>query len=187
MKRAFPNFYILGFILIFLAAATAQASDPLPSWNAEKSKQAIIQFVEDVTKEGGPHYVPPEARIATFDNDGTLRVEYPMYTQVLFAFEQVKELAPQHPEWKTKQPFKTLLEGDMQMVKYTKAGEGRRLGLFVHRTDAEPEFAYDHKTTSASRTRPSTRRLPTVWVIVDMKKDWKVVFPDFEKAKRPRT
>ena len=82
MKRTFPNSYVLGFALVFLAAATAQASDPLPSWNEGKTKQAIIQFVEDVTQEGGPHYVPPEARIATFDNDGTLWVEYPMYTQV---------------------------------------------------------------------------------------------------------
>lgn len=117
MQRICPGLLTLGFALASLVAATAQASDdPLPSWNAGESKQAIIQFVEDVTEQGGPHYVPPEARIATFDNDGTLWVEYPVYTQVLFAFERVKELAPQHPEWKTKQPFNALLEGDMKIA-----------------------------------------------------------------------
>ena len=328
MKRTFPNSYVLGFALVFLAAATAQAADPLPSWNVGKSKQAIIQFVEDVTKEGGPHYVPPESRIATFDNDGTLWVEYPMYTQVLFAFERVKELAPQHPEWKTKQPFKALLEGDMktvgasgmkglmeivlathsgmtatefaqeagdwlrdtqhpkfkrpyveaiyqpqlelldylrangfktfivsgggiafmrpvtqeaygippeqvvgssvvsefkikdgkpvlvrmpkidfindkagkpvgiyehiggrpilafgnsdsdmQMIEYTMGGEGRRLGLFVHHTDAEREFAYDRKSHVGTLDKALDQAAANGWVIVDMKKDWKAVFP----------
>ena len=68
------------------------------------------------TEKGGKDYVEPAERIAVFDNDGTLWVEYPMYTQVLFAFDRVKKLAPQHPEWKTKQPFKALLEGDMKTV-----------------------------------------------------------------------
>ncbi len=107
---------ITGVAIAFLAATSARASDPLPSWNAGKSKQAILRFVEDVTTQGGPDYVAPAERIATFDNDGTLWVEYPMYTQALFAFDRAKELAPKHPEWKTKQPFKALLEGDMKTV-----------------------------------------------------------------------
>jgi hypothetical protein len=75
-----------------------------------------MEFVAAVTDKNGKDYVAPAERIAAFDNDGTLWVEYPMYTQVLFAFERVKELAPQHPEWKTTQPFKALLEGDMKTV-----------------------------------------------------------------------
>ena len=328
MKRAFPASLTLGFVLVFLAAATAQVSDPLPSWNDGKAKQTLMQFVEDVTQEGGPHYVPPAARIATFDNDGTLWVEYPMYTQVLFAFERVKELAPKHPEWKTKQPFKALLEGDMktvgasgmqglmeiilathsgmtatefaeeagrwlrttqhpkfkrpyveavyqpqlelleylranvfktfivsgggiafirpiteeaygippeqvvgssvvsdyqvkdgkaelvrlpkinfvndkagkpvgidqhigrrpilafgnsdsdrQMIEYTTAGEGRRLGLFVHHTDAEREFAYDRQSHLGTLDQVLDQAASRGWIIVDMKNDWKTVFP----------
>jgi phosphoserine phosphatase len=99
---------------------TQQASkDPLPSWNDTAPKKNIIAFVEKVTKEGSPDFVAPADRIATFDNDGTLWVESPMYTQVLFAFDRVKQLAPQHPEWKTKQPFKGILENDMKAVAAT--------------------------------------------------------------------
>jgi phosphoglycolate phosphatase-like HAD superfamily hydrolase len=93
--------------------------DPLPSWNDTAPKKAIIAFVERVTKEGTPDFVPVADRIATFDNDGTLWVEAPMYTQILFSFDRVKQLAPQHPEWKTKQPFKGILEGDMKAVAAT--------------------------------------------------------------------
>ena len=329
-RRTNPILLSLGCALLFLVATTVRATDPdpLPSWNAGKTKQAIIQFVEDVTQQGGPHYIAPEARIATFDNDGTLWVEYPMYTQVLFAFERVKKLAPQHPEWKTKQPFKALLEGDMktvgasgmkglmeivlathsgmtatefaeeagtwlrttehpkfkrpyvkaiyqpqlelliylrangfktfiasgggiafmrpiteeaygippeqvigssvvsefqvkdgkaelmrmpkidfvndkggkpvgiyehigrrpilafgnsdsdmQMIEYTMGGEGRRLALFVHHTDADREFAYDRKSHVGTLDKALDQASANGWVIVDMKKDWKVVFP----------
>ena len=74
---------------------------------------AIVEFVAKVTQEGSPDFVPPAERIATFDNDGTLWAEQPMYFQLLFALDRVKALAPQHPEWKTKEPFASLLKGDM--------------------------------------------------------------------------
>ncbi len=90
--------------------------DPLPSWNDGATKSAIIQFVSEVTTKGGPKYVKPGDRIATFDNDGTLWVEQPIYTQFTFIFDRIKELADKHPEWKTQQPFKALLEGDMKAV-----------------------------------------------------------------------
>jgi len=318
------------FGLVF-SPVHANQSDPLPSWAEGPTKSAIIQFVQDVTKQGGSDYVRPEERIATFDNDGTLWVEYPMYTQVLFAFDRVKKLAPQHPEWKTKQPFKALLAGDMktvgasgmkgvteiimashagmtaaefektvtnwlathkqpkfkrlyteciyqpqlellaylrangfktfivsgggiqfmrpmtlkaygiprsqvigssvvaefqvkdgkpvlvrmpkidfindkagkpvgiyehigvrpilafgnadadmQMIEYTKAGEGRRLGLFVHHTDAKREYAYDRKSHVGTLNKALDQAAANGWIIVDMKKDWKRIFP-FEK------
>ncbi len=92
--------------------AQSEAPDPLPSWNEGPVKKSIIDFVTRVTKKGGPDYVKPELRIATIDNDGTLWVEQPMYTQLAFALDRVKVLAPQHPEWKTIQPFKAVLDGD---------------------------------------------------------------------------
>jgi phosphoglycolate phosphatase-like HAD superfamily hydrolase len=315
-------------LVVFGGWTAANAQDPLPSWNDGAAKTAILDFVAAVTNKHGEHYVEPSERIATFDNDGTLWVEYPMYTQVLFAFDRVKKLAPQHPEWKTKQPFKALLEGDMktvgesgmkglmeiivathsgmtaeefekeaadwlattphpkfkrpyaqciyqpqielleylrangfetficsgggvafmrpiteeaygippqqvvgssvvaefqdkdgkpalvrmpkidfvndkagkpvgiyqhigrrpilafgnsdsdmQMIEYTMAGEGMRLGLFVHHTDADREFAYDRKSHVGTLDKALDQADANGWIIVDMKNDWSQVFP----------
>jgi phosphoserine phosphatase len=328
-----PSSFCL-FILICVtwltlgAGCVSNAADPLPSWNNGPSKTAILNFVAAVTDKSGKDYVKPADRIATFDNDGTLWVEYPMYTQLLFAFDRVKQLAPQHPEWKTKQPFKAILEGDMktvgaagmkglmeivmathsgmpaaefektvsqwlathkqpkfqrlytecayqpqldllaylranqfktficsgggmafmrpmtqkaygippeqvvgssivsefqikngkpvlvrmpkidfvndkagkpvgiyqhigqrpilafgnsdsdtQMIQYTKAGDGLRLGLFLHHTDAEREYAYDRKSHVGTLDKVLDMAVDNDWIIVDMKKDWKEVFP----------
>ena len=322
------RFVLSGFVAIFavfLCAVSYAAQDPLPSWNDGSAKTAILGFVAAVTEKGGKDYVEPAQRIAVFDHDGTLWVEYPMYTQILFAFERVKKLAPQHPEWKTKQPFKALLagdmktvgasgmkgimeilmathsgmtaeefereasnwlatakhpkfkrlyseciyqpqlellaylrangfknfivsgggiqfmrpiteknygippeqvvgssavaefqikdgkpeiirlpkinfvndkagkpvgiyqhigrrpilafgnsDGDMQMIEYTMAGKGRRLGLLVHHTDAEREYAYDRESHVGKLDKALEQ---PAWIIVDMKKDWKKVFP----------
>ena len=98
--------------LLLVVAQTHAQTDPLPSWNDGPAKQAIIQFVKDTTDKSGPKYVAPEDRIATFDNDGTLWVEHPLYTQAIFALDRVKALAPEHPEWKTTEPFKSVLADD---------------------------------------------------------------------------
>jgi len=316
-------------MLAVLVAIPCAAQDLLPSWNDGPAKKAILEFVAAVTDENGKDYVEPADRIATFDNDGTLWVEYPMYTQALFAFDRVKELAPQHPEWKTTQPFKGVLEGDMkavgatgmkglmeiimathsgmtaaefeqevsnwlattkqsrfkrpytelvyqpqlelldylrangfktfivsgggiafmrpisektygippeqvvgssvvaefqvkdgkpalvrmpkidfindkagkpvgiyehigrrpilafgnsdsdmQMIEYTMAGEGRRLGLFVHHTDAEREYAYDRKSHVGTLDKALDQADANGWIIVSMKDDWNTVFPE---------
>jgi phosphoglycolate phosphatase-like HAD superfamily hydrolase len=333
---AFPRLQllvsVLGALLLASICSVANAADPLASWNDGPAKKSILEFVAAVTDEKGKDYVAPDERIATFDNDGTLWVESPMYTQVLFAFDRVKELAPQHPEWKTTQPFKALLEGDMktvgasgmkglmeilmathsgmtaaefeqevsdwlattkqkkfnrlyteliyqpqlelldylrangfktfivsgggmafmrpnserlygippeqvvgssivaefqlkdgkpemvrtpkidfindkagkpvgiyqhigrrpilafgnsdsdmQMIEYTLAGEGRRLGLFVHHTDAEREYAYDRKSHVGTLDKALDQAGAKGWIIVDMKKDWKTVFPGKSK------
>ena len=116
-EQLIVNFARLGItILTALVAVPCAAQDLLPSWNDGPARKAILEFVAAVTDEKGKDYVEPADRIATFDNDGTLWVEYPMYTQALFAFDRVKELAPQHPEWKTQQPFKGVLEDDMKAV-----------------------------------------------------------------------
>jgi phosphoglycolate phosphatase-like HAD superfamily hydrolase len=320
---------VLVATLTVLVALPCAAQDLLPSWNDGAAKKAILEFVAAVTDENGKDYVEPADRIATFDNDGTLWVEYPMYTQALFAFDRVKKLEPQHPEWKTQQPFKGVLEGDMkavgasgmkglmeivmathsgmtaaefdqevsdwlaatkqsrfnrlytelvyqpqiellaylrangfktfivsgggmafmrpvseriygippeqvvgssvvaefqvrdgkpalvrmpkidfindkagkpvgiyqhigrrpilafgnsdsdmQMIEYTTAGEGRRLGLFVHHTDADREYAYDRNSHVGTLDEALDQVDANGWIIVDMKKDWKTVFPN---------
>ncbi len=101
-------------------AADAQSGDPLPSWNAGTSKTAILNFVRAATDSSDPNFVHPEDRIATFDQDGTMWVEHPIYTQVDFALDRVFELAPAHPMWKTTEPFKSVLARDKAaMAKFT--------------------------------------------------------------------
>jgi phosphoserine phosphatase len=331
MTQSRFRFLISGFVAILAVflCSVSYAADPLPSWNDGTAKEAILYFVNAVTDKNSKDYVEPAERIATFDNDGTLWVEYPMYTQVLFAFDRVKKLAPQHPEWKIKQPFKALLEGDMktvgasgmkglmeivmathsgmsaaefekevsdwlattkqakfkrlyteliyqpqlelldylrangfktfivsgggiafmrtfsekaygispeqvvgssvvaefqvkdgkpviirqpkiafindkagkpvgiyqhigrrpilafgnsdsdiQMIEYTMTGVGRRMGLFVHHTDAEREYSYDRKSHVGTLDKALDRAAAEGWIIVDMKKDWKKVFPE---------
>jgi phosphoserine phosphatase len=114
MMRPFQTLALVAG-LVLSGPALAQ-TDPLPSWNDGASKSAILDFVARVTNEGGGDFVPAPDRIATFDNDGTLWVEHPMYTQLVFALDRVKALAPEHPEWKTTQPFQAVLEGDMKAL-----------------------------------------------------------------------
>ncbi|GAF77443.1 unnamed protein product [marine sediment metagenome] len=329
-NRAKSGSLASGFIGIFalFLCSVSYAADPLPSWNDGTAKEAILYFVNAVTDKNSKDFVEPAERIAVFDHDGTLWVEYPMYTQILFAFDRVKKLAPQHPEWKTTQPFKALLEGDMktvgesgmkglmeivvathsgmtaaefeqeasqwlattkhpkfdrlyseciyqpqldllaylrangfktfivsgggiqfmrpiseknygippeqvvgssgvsdfqvkdgkpalirmpkigfvndkagkpvgiyehigrrpilafgnsdsdmQMIEYTMAGEGQRVGLFLHHTDADREYAYDRKSHVGTLDKALDQAGASGWIIVDMKNDWKAVFP----------
>ena len=99
-----------------LGSPAVAQRDPLPSWSDGPARRAIVGFVQTVTDEASPKFVPAAERIATFDNDGTLWVEHPMYTQLAFALDRVKALAPQHPEWKTQQPFQAVLEGDRKTL-----------------------------------------------------------------------
>ncbi|MEQ9380099.1 MAG: HAD family hydrolase [Pirellulales bacterium] len=102
-----------GLLLYVVVSAAPANSDPLPSWNDTAHEKAIISFVEKVTQEGSPDFVPVAERIAVFDNDGTLWVEQPMYTQLAFIIDRVKELAPEHPEWSHKEPYASLLSGNL--------------------------------------------------------------------------
>ncbi|MDZ7624366.1 MAG: HAD family hydrolase [Ignavibacteriaceae bacterium] len=302
--------------------------NPLPSWNEGKTKQSIIDFVNDVTNETSPNFVKPEDRIATFDNDGTLWSEQPFYFQLAFALDRVKAMAPEHPEWKNTQPFKAVLEndmktimesgmkglmeiimtthagmtttefeqivndwintarhpktnklykemvfqpmlelldylrangfktyivsgggiefmrpwseevygvpaeqvigssvkvkfemrdgqpdlfklpelnfiddkegkpvgihqfigkrpiaafgnsdGDLQMLQYTSAGDGKRFMLYIHHTDAEREWAYDRESHIGQLNKGLDEAISKGWTVVDMKKDWKVIYP----------
>jgi len=111
---------LIGFLLFF-NAAVARGAEPvnggaLSSWNEGSSKKAIMDFVARVTREGGPDFVKPAERIATFDHDGTLWAEQPMYFQIMFAMDRVRAMAPKHPDWKTKQPFKAVLDRDIKAL-----------------------------------------------------------------------
>ena len=326
--------FIFTFCLILILAVpvhTRADRDPLASWNDGTAKQAIVDFVAAVTDTGGPDYVPPAERIAVFDNDGTLWSEKPAYFQLLFAIDHIKALAPQHPEWKTQQPFKAVLEnniealaasgekglvqlimashagmttdefeqivtdwqatakhpgfkrpytelvfqpmlellqylrdngfktfivsgggvefmrpftekiygippeqvigssiktkfelrdgkpvlvrlpeiffiddksgkpvgiqkfigrrpiaafgnsdGDLQMLQWTTAGRGKRFGLIVHHTDSKREYAYDRKSHVGRLDKALVEAREKGWTVVDMKKDWKVIYP-FQK------
>ncbi len=98
--------------VVFITPALQAADDPLPSWNDGAAKQGILKFVTQATEEGGPNYVAPAERIATFDQDGTLWVEHPLYSQGIFALDRVKTLATERPEWKNTEPFKSVLADD---------------------------------------------------------------------------
>ena len=155
-------FYIASFSL------PAFAADPLPSWNDTAQKKAIVAFVERVTKESSLDFVPPESRIATFDQDGTLWAEQPMYFQFFFALDRVKALAPQHPEWKDKEPFASLLKGDM---KGALAGGERAMLEIVRATHAgmtTEEFAQTVKDWIATARHPRTKRPYTEMVYQPM-------------------
>lgn len=106
------NLLVVACAVLLTACAGMAPSDPLPSWNAGPAKTAILRIVADTTQEGAPGFVPPEERIATFDNDGTLWTEHPMYVEVLYTLGRIKEMAPQHPEWTTQQPFAAVVNGD---------------------------------------------------------------------------
>ena len=151
-----------------LPVPATQAPDPLPSWNESASKKAITDFVNRVTRQGGPDFVPAAERIATFDNDGTLWSEQPVYFQVAFALDRVKTLAPKHPEWTTTQPFKGVLEGDVKAV--AAAGERGLLEIMAatHVGNTTDEFEKIVKDWIATARHPKTKRLYTEMVFQPM-------------------
>ena len=156
-----------GLRLAVVAAATVLtgcAADPLPSWNTGAAKNSILQFVAKVTKAGSPDLVPAAERIAVFDNDGTLWAEQPMYVQALFMLDRVKAMAPQHPEWKTQEPYASVLRGDMKAVL---AGGERAMGELAMATHAgitSEEFEKIVSDWIATAKHPKTGRLLTEMV-----------------------
>jgi phosphoglycolate phosphatase-like HAD superfamily hydrolase len=121
LSDVFTALLLCALLLPVHARANAQA-DPLPSWNDGPAKLAIVSFVKEATDKSGTKYVEPEDRIATFDQDGTLWVEHPLYAQATFALDRVHELAPQHPEWKQREPFKAVLANDREaMAKFSES------------------------------------------------------------------
>jgi haloacid dehalogenase-like hydrolase len=156
--------FLCGVTLILsFAAAAAQgpAVEPLPSWNDGPAKQSIIDFVEKVTKPGSPDFVPVPERIATFDNDGTLWCEQPMPVQLYFALDRVKALAPQHPEWKTQEPFASVLKGDLATVFAGGDHAIVELMMATHTGMTTAEFEQIVKEWIAAAKHPKTGKLYT--------------------------
>lgn len=145
-----------------------QGADPLASWNDGKAKQSIIEFVTKVTKEGSPDFVPPAERIATFDNDGTLWAEQPMYFQFFFALDRVKALSSQHPEWKEQEPFASLLKGDVKGA--LAGGEHAMLEIVMatHTGMTTEEFEQIVKDWVATAKHPVSKRPYTEMVYQPM-------------------
>jgi len=141
------NRFVIG-IVVALFAASALAADPLPSWNEGATKQSIVKFVEEVTREGSPDFVPVPERIAVFDNDGTLWAEQPVYFQALFIIDRVRTLAPQHPEWTSEEPFASALKGDLRGL--AASGEAGLMKLMA--------------ATHAGMTSEEFRAIVTDWI-----------------------
>lgn len=151
---------MLALLLVcaFRTLAPAAQPDPLPSWKDGSAKTVIIDFVNRVTKQGGMEFVPVAERIATFDNDGTLWSEQPIYFQFAFALDRVKALAPTHPDWKTTQPFKAVLDGDMKTL--AASGEKGMVELLMatHTNMTTDEFAKVVTDWLASARHPRFKR-----------------------------
>jgi hypothetical protein len=166
MKPHIPVAALAGALV--LSATAALAADPLPSWNHGPAKQSIITFVERVTKPGSQDFVPVPERIAVFDNDGTLWCEKPLAVQLYFMLDRVKALAPQHPEWKTQEPFASILRGDL---KAAAAGGERGLVevlLATHAGNTTEEFEQIVKDWIATAKHPKTGKLYTEMVYQPM-------------------
>jgi phosphoglycolate phosphatase-like HAD superfamily hydrolase len=159
---------MLAVLVTGAVALTAHAADPLPSWNDGAAKKSILEFVAKLTQEGSPDFVPPAQRIAVFDNDGTLWAEQPMYFQGFFMLDRVKALAPQHLEWKTQEPFASVLKGD---VPAALAGGERAVGellMATHAGNTTDEFERIVSDWIATAKHPQTGRLLTEMVYQPM-------------------
>jgi phosphoserine phosphatase len=160
----------LGLCIAFALGGSLSCGqvDLLPSWNDGETKQSIIEFVEKVTKEGTSDFVPPGERIATFDNDGTLWAEQPMYFQLFFAIDRVKAMAPQHPEWKDTEPFASLLDGDIEGALAGGMHAILEIGMATHAGMTAEEFEKIAKDWIATAKHPTTKRLYTEMVYQPM-------------------
>lgn len=146
----------------------ALAEDPLPSWNEGKTKQSILDFVAKVTKEGSPEFVPVAERIATFDNDGCLWAEKPMYVQAFFIFDRIKTLAPKNPDWKTKEPFASVLKGDLKTALAGGEHALLEMAMATHSGMTAEEFSQIVKDWLAVARHPETKRPYTEMVYQPM-------------------
>jgi phosphoglycolate phosphatase-like HAD superfamily hydrolase len=167
-RRSFALFAVLTPFLVGLAPVPQGAADPLPSWRDGAAKSAITAFVEKTTQAGSPDFVAPSERIAVFDNDGTLWCEQPLYVQLAFAMDQVKVLAPKHPEWKEQEPFKSLLAGDVKGA--LAGGEKAVAGIMIatHSGMTTEEFERTVTDWLVSARHPKTGRPYTEMVYQPM-------------------
>ena len=155
-QRHFVTTVVAGLLVMLIGRAAV--ADPLPSWNEGKTKQSILNFVREVTTAGGKNFVPVDERIATFDNDGTLWCEHPVYTQMQFAFDRIVELAPKHPEWKTQQPFKAVLEHDVKALAASGEKGISEIIMVTHAGDTTQQFTDTVAKWLATAQHPRFKR-----------------------------
>ena len=173
VEGTFKNGFLVNMRVVFclllvpILVQTVKA-DPLPSWNEGEVKQNIIKFVQTVTDKSSPSYVAPESRIATFDNDGTLWVEKPLYPQIIFAIDRIKALAPQHPEWKTQKPFSLFLSDDKQAYSDISLDDLKKILIATHTNMTIEEFHNHAKTWLATTQNPRYHHLYTETVYQPM-------------------
>lgn len=160
--------YLRTGALALLASLTCLAQDPLPSWNESPAKKAILDFVARTTQMGSLDFVPAAERIATFDNDGTLWVEQPVYTQFAFALDRVKALAPKHPEWRNQEPFQSILAGDMKAFEATGEKGPTEVMMATHAGMTTAEFEKIVRDWLATARHPRFHRLYTECVYQPM-------------------
>jgi phosphoglycolate phosphatase-like HAD superfamily hydrolase len=139
-------------------SAGAQTTDPLPSWNDGPSKQAIVQFVQQTTTQGSPQFVPPEARVATFDQDGTLWVEHPIYSQVLYCLDRVPALVKAKPELANVEPFKTVLSGNREAIAKLPMKELEKILVATLTGMSTEQFTSEVKAWLAKATDPRWKK-----------------------------
>jgi hypothetical protein len=163
---AFASLWVLPSL--FNAAAGQQQTTPLASWNDGPTRQSILDFVRTVTDPANAKFVPEADRIATFDNDGTLWAEQPMYFQLLFALDRVKALAPRHPEWKEQEPFASLLKGDVKGALAGGEGAILKIVMATHTGMTTAEFEQIVRDWIATAKHPITGRLYTEMVYQPM-------------------
>jgi phosphoglycolate phosphatase-like HAD superfamily hydrolase len=159
---------VAGPVVLALAASAAAQTDPLPSWNDGAARQAIVKFVADTTTAGVSGFVAPAERIAVFDNDGTLWSEQPLYFQLAFALDRVKALAPAHPEWKEKEPFKSLLAGDVKGALAQGDKAAIEIVAATHSGTTTEEFHAAVAEWAATAKHPRSGRLYTEMVYQPM-------------------
>ena len=154
--------------LCLLVLPALARADALPSWNDGAVKSRLVGFVEQVTDPESSSYVPPAERIAVFDNDGTLWAERPVYFQLLFAVDRVKALAPQHPEWKSEEPFASLLKGDLEGALAGGEQAVAKIVMATHAGMTTEEFARIVRDWLATTRHPVTKRPYTEMVYQPM-------------------
>ncbi|MEN8639476.1 HAD family hydrolase [Pseudomonas sichuanensis] len=154
--------------LLLLLPCLVLAAEPLPSWRDGPSRQAIVAFVEAVTDQGSKDYVAPAERIAVFDNDGTLWSEQPLYFEVLFSMDEVRRLAPEHPQWKTQQPFKAVLENDHKALAEQGMDGLLKIVAATHSGISTEQFLARSRSWLASARHPKTGRPYTEMVFQPM-------------------
>ena len=160
-KRRIRSLVIV-LVVAWLVVPAQAADDPLASWNDGPAKQAVVEFVRTTTDPASPHLVPAEERIATFDQDGTLWVSHPLYAQAMFALDRVHALAPQHPEWKKKEPFKAVLAGDRAAMAKFSEGDWAQIIAATHAGMSTEAFLAIVKHWLATAKHPrSSGRTPT--------------------------